>query len=67
VAEGYSAAFQVVRGQFHRDTVPLGDSDVILSHLPGDMTEQIVPVFKFHPELAIRESFRNDTLDGKPF
>src|ERR1700693_2882828 len=55
VPVGDSTAVEVVRTELHLDLVPREDADVVLSHLPGDGRENIVPGIELHPEHRARE------------
>src|SRR6478736_8378375 len=43
VPVGDPTAVEVVRAELHLDLVPGEDADVVLSHLPGDRREDVVP------------------------
>jgi len=58
-----ATAFQVVRGDFHDNTITRHDSDEVLSHFPGNVSHHLVAVFKLHAKLSIRECFDHVTFD----
>src|SRR2546421_7954860 len=55
VPVGDSTAVEVVRAELHLDLVPREDADIVLSHLPGDGRENVVPGIELHPEHRARE------------
>ena len=55
VAEDDAATGQVVGAELHHHTVLGEDPDVVLAHLPADVSENLVPVVQLHPEEGIRE------------
>jgi hypothetical protein len=59
MSESDSAPLKVVRRQLNRHTIALSDTDVVLSHLSGNVSEQVVPVFQLDAKLAVWKRFRN--------
>src|SRR5215467_1475700 len=64
-----ATAAQVVRAQFHDHPVIGKDPDVVHSHLPADVGENLVPVVQLHPEEGVRQRLyhRALNLDGAVF
>ena len=50
-----TTAAEVVRAEFYDDPVVGQNPDVVHPHLPADVSENLVPVFKLHPEEGIRQ------------
>ena len=46
---------QVVRGEFYSYLVPGQDTDVVHTHLAGDVSQDHMPVFELDPESCIRQ------------
>ncbi len=52
-----SAFFKVVGRKFNGNRVACHDTDVVLAHLSGDMSDNRVTVFKFYAEHSVRQGF----------
>src|ERR1700712_3744381 len=63
VAVDDPAARQVVRRQLHDDLVLGEDSDVVLTHLPADVCQDLVPVLELAPEHRVGQGLDDPTLD----
>src|SRR5215472_917320 len=50
-----AAAGEVVGGKLHRDLVSRQNPDEVLTHLAGNVRQNLVLVFQFHPEHRIRQ------------
>ena len=57
-----SAAIKVIGGHLDSHLIPLSDSDMESSHLPRQVSEDIVAVGEFHSEHSIRENFIDYSL-----
>src|ERR1700709_438957 len=63
VAVDDPAARQVVRRQLHDDLVLGEDSDVVLTHLPADVCQDLVPVLELDPEHRVGQGLDDPALD----
>lgn len=52
---------KIVRRQLYGNAIPGDDTDEMLPHLAGDMSYNLMAVFKFYPELGSREGFHDGT------
>ena len=46
---------EVVGGELYLHFVARQDADVVHSHLPGDVRQDLVAIFELHPEHCVRE------------
>jgi len=61
-AIGNSAFTQVVRGQLNGNFVPGQDTNVVLSHLAGDVRGYNVPIFQFNSKHCVGQRLGDDTV-----
>ena len=54
-AVGYPTLRKIVRRQFNRHAVPWHDADEMLSHLPGDVSYDLMAVLEFYTKLSARK------------
>src|SRR3954451_2485591 len=59
---GDAAAIEVVGRELDLDPIAGQDADVVPSHLPGDMAEDLVPVVELHPEHRVGQGLRDLAL-----
>src|SRR5256885_3169001 len=60
---GDSTASEVVRRQLHLHLVAGKDADVVLSHLPGDLRQHLVPVVQLDAEHRARKGLGDLAFD----
>jgi hypothetical protein len=65
--EGNPSALKIVRRKLYRNPITLGDSDVVLPHLSGDVPKEQMAVFELYSKLAIWKSLGHNALHLKPF
>lgn len=58
-AIGDSSLSQIVRGQLNRYAVARYNSDEMLPHLPGDVSYNLMAVFKFDSKLSTRQGLND--------
>lgn len=63
VAVDDPAASQVVGRQLHDDPVLGEDTDVVLTHLAGDVCEHLVPVVQLNAEHRVRQGLDDLALN----
>src|SRR5690348_11753871 len=63
VAVDDPAAGQVVGAELHHHAILREDSDVVLTHLPGDVCEHDVLVRQLNAEHRVGQRFSHDALD----
>ena len=63
VAVGDATPAQVVRRELDLDPVSGQDPDVVHPHLPGDVSEHLVPVLEFDPEHGVGQRFDDRSFD----
>src|SRR5262249_27245414 len=59
---GNAALGQVIRRERHGDRITRQDTDEMLADFPRDMSDDLMPIFQFHPELRIRQGLRDFAL-----
>ena len=62
IAANDSAARKVIWSNLHPDMITRKHSDVELSHLAGEICEELVPVLALHTEGRIRETLLHDSV-----
>jgi hypothetical protein len=58
VAVRDTSSFEVVRGEFHLDSIARENSDVVHPHFSGDVGQYFVPVLQFNPEHCVGKGLR---------
>ena len=56
-----SALRKIVRCQLYRNAVPWYDSDVVLPHLTGDVSYDLMAILELYLELCSRQGFYDRT------
>lgn len=66
VAVGHPSTAQIVRRKLDLDAVTLEHADVVLTHLSGEVSEDLVAVFQLDPEGRVGKNLANRPfyLDG---
>lgn len=54
---------EIVRRELYDHAILWKDLDVMLTHLPRDMTEHDVPILQFDTEHSIRQRLNDGALD----
>jgi hypothetical protein len=55
VSIGDPTSGEVVRGEFNLNFVARKDADVVHTHFPRNMGQNLVAIFELHPEHGVRE------------
>ena len=63
VAVDDSAAREVVGRELHDYSIGRENADVVLTHLPADVRENLVAVLQLHLEHGVRQCLENGALD----
>ena len=58
-----TSAIQIVHRQFNRNFIARQNLDVVHSHLPRNMRQYLVSIFKLNLEHCVRQRFENRSLE----
>ena len=62
IAVGDATAVEVIDGKFDLNLVAGKNLDVVHTHLPRDMSKNLVAVFKLYAKHCVRQCFENGTF-----